>query len=184
MNKKSEMADAMQYLLPLVGVVSRTLERKYRCQFGELYSVCLEGAWLAAEKYDGNKHPSLWQYARVTINFVVVDEDRRGRGRAVGSSARKGLAFLDPHSFSETFDSSHQDCNFSIVEARVTVEQILAQCSEETVKLLTRIDLQGELAVSIAREQGVTEGRISQLRKAALKEARSVTERTREPVEM
>jgi DNA-directed RNA polymerase specialized sigma24 family protein len=169
---REQQVDMFNYLMPLVTQLSRQMERKfYNLQKGELLTNFMEGAWHAVLKYDAAKNPSFWAYAKCTMKFFIIDEDRRVRSRGVSNGSRKGHIVMDLHELGETNFCQYLEKGYGEVETHVLVKQALAKCSPMTVEVLTRLDLNGEPFEVFAEEFGITVSRVSQLRSKALREA-------------
>lgn len=127
------------------------LEKDVARQMGRL------AMWQAAQRYDPEQGVTLRQYAKQRIRGAALDYIR--------AMSREPLQGVDGE---EPSVESHENP----ATAKIDIHRLLGGLDERHEAVLRMRYLEGRSHVEIARELGVSEGRVSQIRTEALRAAR------------
>jgi RNA polymerase sigma factor (sigma-70 family) len=106
---------------------------------------------------------AFWTYADLRIRGTVRDGIRRHMRRTHGREVRIDAA-------AECVRDPRPDADFISAECRLDAPAALRRLRGRTREIAERVLLRGERAVDVARDLGLTEGRVSQLKRAALEQ--------------
>lgn len=142
------------------------------------------GLWQASQRYDASCGTTLWQWSYRRVKGAMMDEMRRQD--AVSRFYRTRLktedpvamGFVMPHhcvlEAAKNVSSSDnpEKSSHAAVRAQM-VRSAMAKLSPKDNQLLHRLYFQGQTLNEIGRAWALTEGRICQLKKAALEELKA-----------
>ena len=192
----STMDERLEHLRPYALCVAGKYERQYRLPTGELHATALLGAWQAAQRWNGTG--SLKGWAATRIHGACLDEIRNLYNIAGGSRLEHlrimeipaGLGQESAYSLSGDTEHSDvllfamtqtdsrtggcEDSGYVTLDHQCELDWALAKIPHRLAELLIRLFYYEDTAADIAREWGLSEGRITQLKHEALSQVRVV----------
>lgn len=145
-------------------------------------------AHIAHQRYDGSGTFGGYAYPRVV--FAIIDGLRargflcrqdyaaageQGGGNVLASVQLDPLSLSDPYLMNFDVVDPRSEVPLRHVEGRVAAPQVLRLLDPwpREQEVIRRVDLDGEMQVAVARDLGVTESRVCQLRRVGLRRLRN-----------
>lgn len=151
-------------------------------QTDDMLADAMLAAHIAHQKWDGRQEFSAFAYERCV--YAIIDGFRlRGHRNRRDYATNPDLlpqACLDPLSLTDEDITSrdvadpHAEDPYRRVEARMTATQVMTLLRPwpREQEVIRRVDLDGEMQADVGRDMGISESRVCQLRRVALRRLR------------
>lgn len=149
-------------------------------QTDDMLADAMLAAHIAHQKWDGREEFSAFAYGRCV--YAIIDGFRlRGHRNRRDYATNPDLlpqACLDPLSLTDEdlarldVTDPYGEDSYRCVETRMTTCKALECLCAREREIILRVDLNGEMQADVGRDMGISEARVCQLRKVALKHLR------------